>query len=72
MTKANPVEHDMALWELQLHYIIRVLPQLTSTNPQHKVFVQMHHHTVNNLSVLPTTVNSMLKDSDNLNRCQSN
>lgn len=72
MTNANPVERDMALWELQLHYIIRMLPQLTSTNPQHTIFVQMHHCTMNNLSVLPTTVNSMWIDSNTLNRCQSN
>lgn len=49
-----------------------MLSQLKSTNPQHKAFVQMHHCTMNNLSVLPVAVNSVLIDSDNLDMCQGN
>jgi len=66
------VEHDMALWELQLYYIVRVLLPVQSTNSQYEISVQMHHCNRSNWSVLPTTVNSMATDADNLNRCQSN
>lgn len=72
MTNANPLEHDMGLWELQLHYTIKSAVPVKSTNPQHKAFVQLDYCTKHNLNVLPTTVSSLPIDSDNMDECQGN